>query len=307
MINLRKILAKGQRAIDATKAKREDGLKKTLRVGSAGCVTYGSDWIGECARIAHLRFNGIDKPFDDNIKIMFQGGEANELIWEAILEKGLLGEPWKMVRDADLRNEVGGVPIKGSPDILLENTSDLSGSSQHVVLELKSLHAASSATQRALGNPELKHLVQTACYMWLLDCPGILCYTNRNMVNLQFDRKKYKDEFPSGKIGPYHRLFYCHFDDEGLFHWTDEDKYSFNIEPFTNSSLGISKTGLEVFFKKVAAETWDEFPPRPAPISASGETLPWTPCKYCVFSDDCDLFEGDYDVWVDACRRTAEK
>lgn len=174
----------------------EDGIRKqieegnareaekvgTLRGGSTGMIDEYGTIIGTCAASAYLRFKGIKtSQVDTDKELMFAGGRLNEDHWLSVLKtsyKGII----KCEEEIPTCWETDqGIKVTGRPDIVLCNDD---GSSK-CGIELKQVMSINSAYNVLVkGEPQLKHLMQAAHYMWQLDCPFELWYTNRNNLDM---------------------------------------------------------------------------------------------------------------------------
>jgi hypothetical protein len=282
-INIRKLLVKGQAKLDTKHAEKERRLRGVYRAGSAGCIGDDGEVYGECHRVAHARALGHDKPVSDDRKIMFAGGETNEDTWERLL-KGAWPEK-NVIRGLEISRDEEWGKIVGSPDIVL--ASDDNG--PEVVLELKQVSALNSACQRELeGNPDPKHLVQAATYMWLMQLPGVLCYTNRSDHAVQFMAKKYGTK----KVLPFYRMFYLTIRD-GRLYYRDEHKAE-------EVKTLVTVEGIQLYYKMLSRVVDEGLGPRPSSKHVNGAPAGYDRCAYCDFQETCDQYEHRYDAWVDA-------
>lgn len=289
--NVRTLLAKGHLGLDAEHAARERTLMGKLRAGSAGCIGMDGKVYGECHRIAHARLMGIDKPVEANRKIMFQGGEGNEDLWEKVLVKGYDGQ---ILRKQEVQRTGAWGTVLGSPDLVL---ADAQGAWQ-TILELKLVCSTNSAIYKELeGTPDSKHLVQAATYMWLTGVPCVLCYTNRSDFAIEFKRKKYGVT----KIEPFYRLMYLTFRDDVLFY---RDEFA-STEVVTQ----ITGAGIEAFYGMVRGmAATNLLGPRPTNDHVNGQPGGWDRCdsRYCAFAGACESFSDDYYSWLATVRADAE-
>lgn len=290
-VNIRSLLTAGHKALRDQRAEQEQANKGMLRGGSAGCIA-GENIYGECHRIAHLRAIGIDKPVPASREIMFAGGEGNEDLWEQVLVPSWRG---KVLRKTSLQQQGSWGVVKGSPDIVLADADD----NWKVLLELKLISAKNSALYRELeGNPDGKHLIQAATYMWMSGTPAVLCYTSRTDFSLEFDRKKYG----VAKIEPFYRMYYLSLRDDVL-HWRDE------YAAEEHATL-ITVSGIKAYYQAVhdMAYTY-QLGERPTAGGVDGSPPPYNRCdaRYCAFSSACDWYEGNYPAWLNAVKEEVAK
>lgn len=171
-----------QRQIDEGNEREKEKLGY-LRAGNTGMINSDGDIIGSCAAATYLRMKGINgKPVDINKELMFAGGRLNEDHWISVLQSS--GFEGKILAEEDIPTRwetSNGVPVTGRPDIVLCQTED----KPTVGIELKQVMSINSAYNVLVAKePQLKHLMQAAHYMWQLDCPFELWYTNRNNLDM---------------------------------------------------------------------------------------------------------------------------
>jgi hypothetical protein len=285
-VDIRRVLEHGHKKIDDKKAQAEVGKRGKLRAGSSGCIVDGLVH-GECHRIAHLRHVGVDKKHTLSRKLMFQAGEANEDLWDDVLVEGWDGQ---VLRHFEAAKQLPFGTIEGHPDIIL---ADREGR-HRFVLELKLLSALYTSIQRTFdGQPDEKHLIQSATYMWMTGLPGVLCYTNRTDFAVQFDRKRLGG---IAKIEPCYRLYYLKIQNGRLF-WRDEEN------PMAVET-DITIAGIREYYRVVAGlRDWDVKTLGERPVSAGYDRCD---AKYCTFSHACDKWEHNYPTWLHEARLAVE-
>lgn len=184
----------------ATQLQRGNDLEKlkvnTLRGGSTGMVNEQGEVIGTCAAQAYLRMKGINgKPVDAAKELMFAGGRLNEDHWLSVLKESYDG-PILCEEDISTCWKTDqGIPVTGRPDIVLctnttpDDPKAIASGDTFVKpacgIELKQVMSVNSGYNVLIKKtPQLKHLMQAAHYMWQLDCPFELWYTNRNNLDM---------------------------------------------------------------------------------------------------------------------------
>lgn len=162
----------------------------TLRGGSTGMIDKHGNVIGTCAALAYLRYKGIKiSEVDPNKELMFAGGRLNEDHWFSVLKESYDG-PILCEEDIPTCWETSqGIKVTGRPDIVLCEAKGISIDTIRFTpkygIELKQIMSVNSAYNVLInGEPQLKHLMQAAHYMWQLDCPFELWYTNRNNLDM---------------------------------------------------------------------------------------------------------------------------
>jgi hypothetical protein len=164
----------------------EAGKAGTLRGGNTGMVNEKGEIIGSCAASTYLRMKGIkhSKPVDMNKELMFAGGRLNEDHWLSALKTSYDG-PILCEEEIPTKWKTSqGINVTGRPDIVLCNNVDNKIVPEHGI-ELKQCMSINSAYNCYVKRePQLKHLMQAAHYMWQLDCDFTLAYTNRNNLDM---------------------------------------------------------------------------------------------------------------------------
>lgn len=154
----------------------------TLRAGNTGMIDEHGNIIGACAANAYLRMKGIKiSTVTPNKMLMFDGGLANEDIWLDNLKR-VYKDPILCEEEiATCWTTSSGVKVTGRPDVVLckEDRTPLCGIELKQVMSVNSAYGAYVAKE-----PQLKHLMQAAHYMWQVGCPFELWYTNRSNLDL---------------------------------------------------------------------------------------------------------------------------
>ena len=182
----------------------EKGKSGSLRGGNTGMMNEKGQIIGSCAATTYLRMLGVNglQKVDVDKELMFAGGRLNEDHWLSALKESYeskeSGEdaitndrPYKFILcETEIPTKwqtKQGIDVTGRPDIVLcESQEGISELPKSVCgIELKQCMSINSAYGILVNRePQLKHLMQTAHYMWQLDCPFELWYTNRNNLDM---------------------------------------------------------------------------------------------------------------------------
>ena len=304
-------IRKGMFALHKKHQEKEKARLGSVRGGSAGAIV-GGEVMGECARKAHLRSKGIETPLEESITLMTSQGEKNEDIWIEELEAA--GLKVKTQGDLKLELPMHGNTFYGSPDIVIVDEKD----KPIVGLELKNLSAITSAKKRHNElMPDVKHLIQSAVYSKTMGdvyklgkpLPYQLIYSSRSLWHTFAMPKNAQAALVANPIDvkyqwgkafnlqPFHRIYY-------LF-WTETGKLGFETlgKKYITDITGES---IDIFYKAVLIdiEKQKNLGPRPSTKDVLGKKA-YSPCNYCDFSDMCDQYENDYDVWIDHCREHA--
>lgn len=188
------LFLKGEEILRAEHAAQAKEKLYTLRGGSAGCLLEDGTTIG-CPHEALGRFMGYEKSSVDS-QGYFDGGIANELIWERNIEVALKSgdTPFNAHRceeDIPVVYELDGkYRITGRPDLVVGN--ELEGEFKpELGMELKGCYGIGSAVDKLYGlKPDGKHICQAAFYMKVLDIPWTIPYTINVTGDLNYFQKK---------------------------------------------------------------------------------------------------------------------
>lgn len=330
-MDIRSLLERGQEAQNNAHAEAEKAKLGILRGGSAGCIGTDGEAYGECARVALLRLQGVDKEVEPNRHIMFDAGRTAEDSWAAKLaDAGVVfrREEWVPITWA-----VPGHPgrvVTGRPDIVIgsefyrdtteeENNARIAaGGHPHSIamtqdfrpefgLELKGIYSASSAVRvECEGIPDPKHLAQAAFYSMALGIPWAVCYTNPSVWDVPYWAKEARAKGHK-KLQPFYRIFYLEWSELGaktpdaaVLYYKDERSDHWVPTVYT-------KEGIAAYYASILRmESDHRLVDRPNGGYATGHALPWSKCKYCPFSAACDMFDVDqsYDGWLENCKTT---
>lgn len=321
-VDIANLYLQGQLAIDKEGDEREKEKKGTIRIGSSGILDEKTGVSsGNCLRKVHLRYKGLQPAIEISSQLMFDGGLANEDIWDTVLGKTY---PHKIKREEELdlaftlENISGGIDEgSGRPDIVLLDKDD----NPEVGIELKS--GCSLWTVRDVvfeRTPKLPHLIQALNYsMHMDDLPYELWYTSRvNYAISGWASKLFVPHIGSpylatsvdakGKTNPKNTTP-CNVGYK--LKWEKDVAYYKYYDIFTSPQEGewvrtiITKQGIRAFMKRISQE---EIAPRPKNIKATGEKITsWNNCSYCELSDVCDKEENNgYEKWLAAVKQELE-
>jgi len=278
-----------------------------LRAGDSGGMTKTGDVIGGCHRRAYLRsFTGLEvDPPDADSLIMFELGKANELIW---LDKLRRSWPGTIKQEEEIPikwTTSTGVNVTGRPDTVL---CDSAGKPK-LGIEHKAICSIWTARDVSFEmTPKLKHLMQAAHYMWKLDIPYRLVYTQ--YVNFAIGADWMAKMFPASHplvepnekgqpkhVMPHTTVYEIAFTKEGLIQYRLE-----NTPAWTTTKWG--RDDIERYYEFVSAmQERKALGPRPSPVKADGKKASYSDCSYCPLVDICDKYENQWEKWHDAVKK----
>lgn len=299
-----------------TAARKEEGKAKLgkLRGGSVGAIIDG-DVYGTCHRIAHLRSIGLEEPVEDNTKLMFAYGFANEVIVEEEL-KASLPAGHRVEVDVDVTLPVGDTEIQGHLDLVLYGEDD----KPYHFIELKSINSIYTAKSVHYElKPKTTNLLQAAFYKLALEkkyglAEGAigcsLLYVSRGYYHTSMLSKTFKTllmnkpwdvdfkEDNPFRMLPFEREYTLKFVDGYLTYDTE----GLRAAKITNAR---AEDILNYYQAVYDMKEHKDLGPRPVDKDLLGRRS-YSPCSYCVFSDTCDKSEDNYDEWLDNIKMDIE-
>ena len=303
-INIRDLHDDGRRNLNKEATSQEVTKRGTLRGGNSGCVLADGRIVGKCSRLSHLRSVGIDEEKDIDTYLMFAAGFLNEDAWLDCLKASWQGTI-KCEEEIPVSwTTENGIVVTGRPDIVLCSSSG----KPELGLELKLVSSPTTAYNvAAKGLPNLDHIIQAAHYMWQLDTPFKLVYTSRSVYGLGFPamQKKWKEQpqFLNEEEGWKTKPFVVDYD-----LWFDNGTLCYSATHIGQEvQTGVTLDGIVSYYEKTSkmAESKD-LGPRVTTLNADGTKPSWTKCGSCSFSEQCDNFEHDYELWLDNIRSEHE-
>lgn len=319
IINILDMMRQGNAVIEAEDDAVELNKIGNLRAGDTGIKASNGDVAANCHRRAFLRSKGIKyEKISDDRSIMFAAGKINEKIWLDRLRR-VWKDHIKTEEDiATIWNTKNGIKVTGRPDIVLcKDAVPVLG------LELKmvsSLYTAKSVKFEV--DPKIAHLVQSAHYMWQLDIPFKLCYTQYVDAAIMWWAKArgklMADEYPKpGELGseviaynprgkpkkvlPFYLAYDLRFTDKG------ELQYSLEGEDAWISTI-ISIDDIKRYYEFISTmEEKKELGARPRTVKSDGKAEYYNICDYCALKPVCDAHdtwsltldkESSFDTWL---------
>lgn len=314
---IKDILEEGRKLKVREDNARRAGEPPAYRVGNSGILvtTPKSDIVyGECARIAHLRYLGIDIVKGASTYEIFAEGETNELIVNDLFLHGVraLKLPYVVKREEEYPVKWtldDGTPVTGRPDfVFLKDNKPVFG------VELKkkvSYYSTKNSTFEL--KPDTKHLCQAAHYSWLLGkIPYYLVYRSGSVWHLDTADKKEMVEQSGVKTGveykgnrpfsvqPHYTIF--------ELTWNDKDELVYSIEGRSTTTL-ITPDRIKAFYQAShGVGIHKALGPRPTSKHVGAKVdAGYSACTFCALKETCDSYEHDYDTWVDHVRIECDK
>lgn len=312
-ISIGKLLGRSLELADEAHVASAQTKLGNLRAGNSGVLLPGGVVAGDCHRKAHLRTLDLEvDPPNLSRKIMFAGGNLNEIWWLDTLRK-----TWPGVVLAEDEIPVtwtlpSGHVVSGRPDVVLCDAEK----KPVLLLELKSVASLWTAKDVAFaGAPKLPNLAQAAHYMWQLgDIPGRLVYTNYTQYvvpswgNKQFASRPELTTVKPGKgkspdyvtVNPFVVIYELRFGVGGFLEFREEDSDAEWIPSI------ITKERIHDFY--VAADalaTSQELGGIPATLDYAGDKKNYSNCSYCPLEDICHSSGREsthYGRWIGAVR-----
>jgi len=304
-MDIRELLERGQEKQNATHAEAEVSKLGILRGGSAGCIGTDGLVYGECHRIALSRLLGVDKKVESNRHIMFNAGVMAEESWAEKLTAA--GVTYRREEEIQITWPVPGFDGRvatGRPDIVIGDYEhdEKNGAvfNPKFGLELKGIYSAGSAVRvECEGTPDPKHLAQAGFYSMALGITYAICYTNPSVWDVPFWAKEARAAGHK-KLQPFYRIFYMRWNEEtGVLQYRDEKFDDWVSTKYTQQGIG------KYYQKILNMEASKSLDSRPDGGMADGSEAPFSKCKNCPFSKQCDMYDldRDFDSWLEACNR----
>ena len=192
----------------------EEKAKRTLRVGSSGCLLPDGSVLGTSPWKALARFLGYQIPITDKSFDIFDGGYTNESMWDRYLRER--GTEFTGESNYPLRYEIEGVPVTGRPDLVILNKI----TKEPVFgIELKGIMSLKTAQDVLYGDkPKDDNFIQAAHYCHKFNLPWILCYTSNSVFEGNYWTKK---NYGVESVPPFSKEFKIGCED-GKFYYITE-------------------------------------------------------------------------------------
>lgn len=321
-INLTDLFAEAIRLENVEREEEESGKRDILRGGNSGVLLSDkSGWkvAGTCHRKTILRANGIQEVPDFSTSVMFAGGFANEEIWLTKLRRSW---PGTILTEEDIPiswTTETGRKVTGRPDIVLCDKDQR----PQLGIELKMVASKWTAKDVFYSNkPKFPHLIQAAHYMWQLDIPWRLAYTQFSLYHIGNDAAGWETKmYPKEGQPESEYVEYATYDNKGKsrrspkklktrikvyeLRFGENNLLEFRVEGSGSrwTSTVITSENISDYYHYVHDLLESrQLGSRPVNIDYTGEKLRWSMCdkQYCTFSEACDRHENDYTKWLEA-------
>lgn len=300
--NLRKLLALG----DLARTADRDAKLGVLRGGSSGCLTERGEVVGQCHRVHLLRSLGIEPPIDEQTRMMFDNGFANEDIALALLKRSWDG---KILCEEEIPiawETNNGTKVTGRPDIVLTTADE----TPVLGIELKQIVSIWTAYKVLCKDlPKIENVVQAAHYSLKLGVDFDLAYISRSHFHLPsvdeapwfhsklggLDCIEMKDG-TAFKILPFYKIF--------PLEWRDSTLYYESSKGWVKTP--ITKDGIEDYYNAVAGmQDHDDLGPIPSTLQSDGSRGK-RQCNYCDLADICSQDDITLQEFIDQSRNLWE-
>jgi hypothetical protein len=292
-LNFEQIIEDGIQKMADDKAASAKATQDNLRGGNSGCIVDGD--VYGCHRGAIARALGYDIPADSTSRLFFAAGEGIEQVLSAQLDAG-----WSGIVRAEEEIPVDwklptGRRVTGRPDfVLLEQPSLASAEPiKRLGVELKTIVSEGGAHRVWFDHlPDVKHLCQSAHYMWQHETPWVLTYVCPIKCSVNHWKRKEHNLPFSAKINPFRAHFYLSLRDGTVWYrdvGTGEDR-----------ETKITVRGVQQFYELVdECITTKSLYLTPASCYADGSPMPFKHENYCEYCEAATEAGGDWDRWLD--------
>lgn len=286
-LSLKSYLDKSTTIISEDHAVKETQAKGTLRAGYTGALLPNGEVVGKCHRQSLARYLQLEEEEDvvgTSSQMFFALGAANELYWVDVLERSL-DEKFTIKCEEEIPTSwvtSSGVPVTGRPDIVIfEEESPIVG------IELKALAADNAAAGVKFQKPKIKHVLQAAHYSWQLGVPFNLVYTWYSQSSMPFwARKTTKEKV----LRPFVKEYNLGWEGSKLYY----------MDGNTRVDTDITVESIQDYYELVVdMDKQKNLYSRVESKDIFGNQEPFNECDYCPLKDICDMYEHDYDTWVD--------
>jgi hypothetical protein len=263
-----KIITKEEAAKEAEKV-------ATLRVGSSGALVGDAMYVTQCGRLAQARYLGFQSSPTEEMRVMFNGGTTLEgFIKERLKTLGL-----QFRQEETYKTEViPGIFISGRPDFEVNIDGEVIG------IEVKSLASPFSVIKHAKNKfPYMKHLIQSATYMTIL---------NRNTWMVVVGWSFHVNQ-NGQKLSPSLVWYEMGYNEQDDYFWVKNERNEYASLPFTKKHI------IAYYVEVKRGVTENILVQRPYEKELKVDT--YNRCKYCPMQSACneyDVGQISFDQWL---------
>jgi PD-(D/E)XK nuclease superfamily len=286
--DMKSIMRKAHDRITINEKVKEAEKAGVFRAGSSGAIVDGHGYTASCGRLAQARLLGYQSDPTQEMRVMFNGG----LTLEDYLEVRFKAIDIPFYKEREVKDGLtSDIVISGRPDF------DVYVGGKWVGIEVKSLASPFSVIkQRKNRFPFIKHMVQAATYMLLL---------NRNQwliaIGHSFHVNQNGQKFPPEVVWYELKWNTDLVEGKGFFVVTNERNES--------AVLPFGKEHIIAFYKELASATKEKrLMGRPFEYELNVDT--YSRCNYCPMKSACNEYDAgtlDFQSWLSKVQVSKEK
>lgn len=278
----KKLFKEAHEKINKIEEDKEAAKWGTFRVGSSGALRDGDVYSTQCGRLGQARLLGYQSPPTQEMRVMFNGG----ITLEDYVQQRLEANNLPFIKEHSHAVELlPGITVSGRPDFEVEIDGEIIG------IEVKSLASPTSVIKHEKNRfPYMKHLIQAATYMTLLD---------RKRWLIAVGHTFYVNE-RGHKIPPKVTFYELHLLD-GSFVVTNAKN--------ENALLPFTKEHIYLYYKEMDAAVKEKrLMSRPKEEEINVDT--YSRCNYCPMKSACNEYDNkqiDFQSWLQRIKVNKEK
>lgn len=275
---------------DAEANERTVGL---LRGGSSGALVGEKSYAAKCARLDQARMLGVQKAVTDAERVMFSAGLGHEVFLEGQFRAS--GIEFRGPEYFEKHPYRVPVPRDGKPDLMWGGRPDfeLKIDGQWVGVEAKALVSNFSVMkQKSADWPYMRHLVQAAAYMLMLNRPNWL---------IAIGHYFYAQPNPANKIPPQVNWYELRVNEAGELE-VENEKHE--IQPLPFGIQHVKDYYLDIADRnerKVLALR---------PTEKEMGMRPYNRCNYCPMKNSCNKYDTQqmtFEEWLEQLKLGGSK
>lgn len=279
----KKVFKEAHEIINKQEEDKEALKQGIFRAGSSGAIVDGNVYSAHCGRLAQARFLGYQSPPTQEMRVMFNGG----ITVEDFIETRFKVTNIKFLKEQEIKivDFLPNIAVSGRPDFDVEIDGEMVG------IEVKSLASPFSVMKHKRNRfPYMKHMIQAAVYMTLLD---------RNRWMIAVGHTFHVNE-RGLKIPPNVSWYELKFV-ENMFIITNEKN--------ENAVLPFTKEHIYAFYKEMDDGIKEKrLMNRPKEQELNIDT--YSRCNYCDMKSACNEYDAkviDFESWLSRVGISKEK